>query len=354
MGTNSLYEPLMTAVVKRAASDYRRALRSSLLRGEKTASCIELEKFFSSGWGEFLCMGNNYYIMQKIKEEELSKYKKGQTKINGGATSTTDYKGNTIKIAKTICDKAWWVTAIDDAICTVIDYGCSDGVMASFLDDRYPSRFNYIGVDSDIVALEKAKTRRLNPCNYRFVRDIKDIELAWYKPEKTILLLNSTIHEMYDVASPEVARIHLSSLMGHGFRYVAIRDMHELPKECGFNDDFLMDVLQKIQKSSYAKALLEWEGLERYEATNPNFLVEFLLKYFYRKNWKQERDKRYLWAWYDDVLSIANNIGYETVYKENFSIPFLRKKWKTDFDITINAPTHYKVLLKKEKGKNGD
>ena len=68
------YELLVEAIIKRAISDYKHALKESYERGEKTSACWELESFFRSSWAEYLTGGNGIIIGEKIRKEMREKH----------------------------------------------------------------------------------------------------------------------------------------------------------------------------------------------------------------------------------------------------------------------------------------
>ena len=63
------YDLLIAAIVKKASDDYRIALQKSKEIGKKTAACREVERFFKSPWGYFVCMEHSIEIMWKIRKE---------------------------------------------------------------------------------------------------------------------------------------------------------------------------------------------------------------------------------------------------------------------------------------------
>ena len=69
------WESLAQAIVRAAAEEYRAALRSMRLNPGKRrprATARKIERFFRSGWFEILTGVNGEYLIQKLKEEEIS------------------------------------------------------------------------------------------------------------------------------------------------------------------------------------------------------------------------------------------------------------------------------------------
>lgn len=63
-------ENLAHGIVRQAAKDYAREIRTSQKIGERTYELAKLEQFFNSDWGHLLCgdRGISEYITKKIRE----------------------------------------------------------------------------------------------------------------------------------------------------------------------------------------------------------------------------------------------------------------------------------------------
>lgn len=63
-------ENLAHGIVRWAAKDYAREIRTSQKIGERTYELAKLEQFFNSDWGHLLCGGRGIseYITKKIRE----------------------------------------------------------------------------------------------------------------------------------------------------------------------------------------------------------------------------------------------------------------------------------------------
>lgn len=338
------YELLAIAIAKTAADDYRRALRRSFASGKASSACAKLEKFFRSAWGNLLCWGNGEYIMRKTKEEEKEKFQRANRRKE---THIDNYNCYTEGMAKTMEDKAWWIDRIDSSAQTVIDFGCADGAMAAFLEKRYPNRFSYIGIDNNEEMLEKANKSFANNPRFRFVSSVSDVPRKCYNPEKTVLLLNSVVHEIYSYMKPDEQERLFSGLKELSARYIAIRDMHIIDSEKHLDEESTEIIIKQIATSEHNRALQDWTALGRFPVNDINFLSEFLLKYFYHENWERELNERYLWDWQSSLTNFFSDAGYRSKYTERFSLPFLQNKWQTDFKINFDYPTHVKLLLEK-------
>ena len=237
-------------------------------------------------------------------------------------------------------DKCWWLDHIPDTISTVIDFGCAAGNLKTTLDELAPGRFNYIGIDNspDMLAI----------CKDKGLAAYGDISEARYDPAKTILVLNSVIHEILHYMSKEDSFTLLSQLCELSIKYIAIRDMnigHSRDSKCSF-------IVSKILQSRFAA---KWED---YINQNPHSVVptvdqenvrvkEFLLKYWYEENWERERDEQYLFN--IGILGeywLFINPEYQIVHDSDFYIPWVRNKIHDDFGVWYDEPTHKKMLLK--------
>lgn len=63
-------ENLAHGIVRQAAKDYAREIRTSKKIGERPYELVRLEQFFNSEWGHLLCgdRGISEYITKKIRE----------------------------------------------------------------------------------------------------------------------------------------------------------------------------------------------------------------------------------------------------------------------------------------------
>jgi len=235
----------------------------------------------------------------------------------------------------TLYDKCWWIDKIPANIDTVIDFGCAGGDLAHMINRIMPDRFNYIGVDNSPIMLQLAKHNKTF-ANYpmQFYPNIK--EIPFFKPENTILVLNSVIHEIYTYMVPEAVATLFTELFNSGFAYIAIRDMYV--KEPPNYIDYAIERL-----SSHPKWL---DFTVERGVITPKDVVEFLLKYHYDANWDRECREQYLWFWFDDFQTNYAK-GYDVNFYNAFYIPYLKDKIYKDFGIDLNCDTHLKVLYKK-------
>lgn len=258
-------------------------------------------------------------------------------------------------MSNTLIDKCWWIDKIPAEIDTVVDYGCAQGDLAVMIDSLAPNRFRYIGVDNSEEMLALARHNftfhRPAPIQAQFFREL-DEAAACCDPGKTVLVLNSVIHEILSYLSPAEQKILFSQLFGLGFRAVAIRDMVAPVFEYPYHQS-VYDALAAIQKSSHALLWKEFFRTYPYANMTPIAITEFLLKYRYVSNWSREVRETYLWPWATMLVldGYLDSGAYKVVVSESFSIPFIREKIMHDFGFDWPVDTHRKVLLCREVEK---
>ena len=71
------YERLRTEIVMSAVVDYKKALRKSDREGGTCSKQIAMERWFRSGWGQFLCENRGEYIIDRCHQN----YKKAHGKL---------------------------------------------------------------------------------------------------------------------------------------------------------------------------------------------------------------------------------------------------------------------------------
>lgn len=229
-----------------------------------------------------------------------------------------------------LLDKCWWIDKIPDEITTVVDFGCAAGNLKNMIDYLMPRRFRYIGIDNS------AEMRRL--CQEKNIEVYEDLDHLPndIDPNRTILVLNSVIHEIWTYLPVLQVCALFDKIALREFKYIAIRDMNL--GEPRYED--VDDIVKTFERSPYAD---RWRYVSKHTLANIHVCIkEFLLKYWYTENWERERDEQYLW----DIPSVVVDfIEYHTVYENHFFIPYVREKVLKDFGIVNDEYTHIKVLL---------
>ena len=250
-------------------------------------------------------------------------------------------------MSTTIKDKCWWIDKIPDDVNTVIDYGCAQGDLAIMIDKLAPNRFRYIGVDcsEEMLALARHNFSFHSPASIvtLFYRELPDA-IDHCDPSKTVLVLNSVIHEIFSYLSNAEYKVLLREMFSAGFRCIAIRDM-SVPI-IHMQNTQIEKVVDAIESSKYAPLWKEYLGCSGMDNL-PIKITEFFLKYRYTSNWNREIKEIYLWPWLatlaiDGYMEMGR---YAVTDEEKFSIPYIRQKIHSDFGIDWPYDTHKKVLM---------
>lgn len=258
------------------------------------------------------------------------------------------------RMAAAMADKCWWVEHLRPEVDTVVDFGCAQGDLALYIEQRWPGRFTYIGVDESPRMLELARENmacRAGMERTSFCRTV--VEAARQcDPLRAVLVVNSVLHEVFSYMRVEERHKLLSDMFSLTFHYVAIRDMY-MPRLVDGHFDAAA-AISAVEASRWApmwreyNAWLDGPGHRRdFTWQTPSMRVtEFLLKYRYADNWAREMRETYLWKWQLAVEPYWWAESYAAIYDEHFSIAFLRQQIKRDFGIDFPVDTHRKILLR--------
>lgn len=249
-------------------------------------------------------------------------------------------------------DKTWWVDKIGPNTTTIIDYGCACGDLFRFIEDMFPDKFKFIGIETNEKFLVNAYTEA------DYYRDIHDVECDW---EHTVLVMNSVIHEIYSYLSDSAFRKILNYVFDKGVAHVAIREMDLSYVKDDDNEivNWATDVAI-VASNKYEK---QWvEHLCTYPTNEKNHIeqaVEFVLKYRYRENWAREVNERYLhtemigdighaMSRYNFHNENSNGKFYYFDYELPFYIPQQIDRIVADFGYFPDGlNTHVKLLISK-------
>lgn len=262
----------------------------------------------------------------------------------------TDDQNYTTEMAKSLWDKAYFVNFIDAKV--LVDYGCADGAMLGFISRNFPD-FILIGYDNDEKMLKRARDR--NPgVNILYTsnwNDVADRVLAYQKQgERACLVLNSVLHEVHSYLTETENNQVSDEIWGRSgvqFDFIAFRDMMVSEKASRPADPIqvarVRQVFGKLPRGK--ERLAEWEN--RWGSLSENWsLTHFFLTYRYEANWDRELKENYLPVAYEDFLASIPN-EYMPVYKDHFTLPFLRSEVSKTFNIELSERTHLKIVLKR-------
>ena len=251
------------------------------------------------------------------------------------------------RMSKTFFDKAWFMSHLPENILFIVDYGCADGSFMEFLKRNCPC-YVYIGIDND-SEMQKLTKEKGFPC----FSSLKEAhEQYGFFPEKTCLVLNSVIHEIWSYYQDASFLEDLHDIYP---KYIAIRDMMFNPIDRTrfylpeYDHYRIMNALQSVSWNKFNDFMEVWK--EQDKEIQP---AHFLLKYFYDENWKREVKENYFPI---DIKELRNTVcnGYNIEFQSFYKLPYLVNKWKNDFELNKNFElnefirninTHYKLLLK--------
>lgn len=240
-------------------------------------------------------------------------------------------------MAKGYEDKLFFSEMLKDKICGILDFGCADGTMLSYLKRDFPEA-RLVGYDNSKEMVQLAK-RRTNG----YVTSIYGDALDHLDPSESLLNLSSVVHEVYSYSPAYARKEFWDDVFGRGFKYVTIRDfcLGGFGPALADTEDY-----QKVKAKANKKQVEEFEknfGSLRYEM---NF-VHFLMKYRYVENWEREVKENYFAINLEMIEDIAQQYGYEVMFKEHYMLPFTRDRVKEDFDVNLPENTHVKFIFKK-------
>ena len=266
-------------------------------------------------------------------------------------------------MSTTLTDKLWWSDLIPDEIDTVIDYGCAQGDLALLMQDKY----QYIGIDNSSEMLQLARHNHILHFgrSSEFYPSLIEAN-GKYDPSKTVLVLNSVMHEIFSYLSDAEIHALFEEMFGNGIRCVAIRDMH-LPDTEDLNKIGTRNNKARIEQSyrysylwtEYMNYMMYGRYSEGYRQEDkgriafermPLYITEFLMKYRYVENWRREMRENYFWPWLQMISQYIRSDGnehgfYGIAHESEFRVQFIVDRIKEDFDIDFDLNTHRKVLL---------
>jgi SAM-dependent methyltransferase len=250
-------------------------------------------------------------------------------------------------MAKSLIDKIYFLDKVDANL--FVDYGCADGVMLCFIARVFPG-IDLVGYDIDesMLATARENALRQNP-NSKIVftsdwNEVRDIVLRRRaEGTKSCLVLSSVMHEIHSYLSDgEQNNVHreIWGLAGVTFDFTAFRDM--MVSRTASRPSDPMQVARIIQTFD-PKRLSEWTAT--WGSIEENWsLTHFLLTYRYEVNWARELKENYLPVSYEDFLA-SIPAHYFPVYRDHFTLPFLRRCVKDRFQFDLNERTHLKLVL---------
>lgn len=260
------------------------------------------------------------------------------------------------RMKRTFADKMWFMSLIPDGIKHIVDFGCADNSFLREFNKIYPG-YDCIGIDNNPDFLDMAKKS-----GEKVFDSLETVLNGGVDPSKTLLVMNSVIHEIYSYSDPEKV---WGEIKKAGFKYIAIRDMYA--KGCGyFTSRTALELQQSCMKAQdeqrvpgifikYLRYVETWLGPNINIIDNGYDALHFLLKYFYEENWSRELKENYIPYHYRDFHKLIRRNGYDVKFEQFYALPYLKEKWKHDlnckgelFAFIEQVTTHMKLFLVKE------
>lgn len=258
-------------------------------------------------------------------------------------TDVTHYRK---EMAKSMVDKLFFVDHIEAGL--IVDFGCADGTMLSFLQELRPD-IKLVGYDISEKMIEiansneiwKGKNKPFFTSDWEAIKHL--IKEHKEKGIETAITLSSVIHEVYSYGDEKSIVKFWDNVFNSGFDYIIIRDM--LLSKNSQHDSKIKDV-EKIYDSNDPH-IKEFESLWG-SLSNYKNLLHYLLKYRYNKNWFRELRENYLPITLEDMLSKIPTNLYSYEYQTHYILPFIQKSVKKEFGISLKENTHIKLILKRK------
>jgi len=248
------------------------------------------------------------------------------------------------EMGKSLVDKSFFVDKVDANV--FVDFGCADGMMLGFIDKVFPG-LTLVGYDNDPEMIRRAKTD--NPgSGILYTSSWDEVENAIRKKraegQRTCLVLSSVIHEAHSYMSETEMKEMWSRVWGMDghvrFDYVSIRDMMVSRTTTRPADPIQV---ARVRQVFDPVRLDEWEA--QWGSIEENWsLTHLLLTYRYTENWKRELKENYLPVNYETFLS-SIPAQFFPVFKEHYTLPFLRRRVKEHFGFDLSDRTHLKLVL---------
>lgn len=246
------------------------------------------------------------------------------------------------EMRKSLIDKVFYLDKVDDAS-VFVDYGCADGAVLKFASSIIPEGI-YFGYDLSKEMIDIA--RKGDTSTIGFTDNI-DMLKDWIRDQKradkkVCLSLMSLIHEVYQYGPDSVKNFWKFVFDRNLFDYIAIRDMC-VSRTTSRPSDYIS--VSKIRMAYDKNMLAQWEST--WGSLNDNWsLVHFLLTYRYIESWDRELHENYLPLCLEDLMALIPE-GWDPLYLEHYTLPFIRKNVQDDFNIDLQDRTHVKLILRK-------
>lgn len=256
------------------------------------------------------------------------------------------------EMAKSAYDKLGFMDKIFEPLDLIVDFGCADGAITRMIKAFYPHAI-VIGYDVREVLEQNGLYKQMDKNGVIYTSSLADIEIAIEEDKKSLLVMNSVMHEIFNYMSQQEYTELSNNLSTLKFDYIWIRDFYyDSPQsEHSFSLKSLEEFFDKSEE--YKKAFMDFKVWNRLNNDSMTWraMTHFLLKCRYKLNWNKECKEDY-WAYVDNcqrvVVTLAD--GYDAVYDNKYVLPYVEHiNWK-DFGISLDTrgiTTHRQTLWRR-------
>ena len=249
-------------------------------------------------------------------------------------------------------DKLYFLNEIDlSEVDTIVDFGCADGsLLAAVHTLETPIKY-FVGIDYNQDMIDLAKEKCNDYADFYFT--LEEAFLGGIKPENSVFVLSSVVHELFTYLDPSGA--FLNEFFKHGWKYICIRDMDY--EEGSFYlkiteadvNNLLLEIIRYTQDKynqidAFVKYEKEYGKISRYTDA-----IHLLLKINYNENLDREIKEEY----FNNIFYYSEKYGqqhsYKTVHYKRYVLPYLKNLWeKNNIHILPHVFTHIQLIYKKE------
>lgn len=247
-----------------------------------------------------------------------------------------DFYGYLERMEKSIQDKLFFIDKVNlTDYDFILDFGCANGKLIANLIKLYPN-IKFFGFDKNIKMIEEAKAS-INAKNVAFVNSLDSL-LKLNK--KFLVIFSSVLHEIDNDELQDIINLMKKSSC------VVIRDMY-----FDESQDCIIDANKIIPSTKQNRYFLQFEAKYGKIKSLKN-LYHYFLKYTYTANWESELLENYFSVKYDKILEELERNNFKIIMDEKFTLPFKQKEVLTNFNFTLDKPTHRKLIIKKMEMKD--
>ena len=254
------------------------------------------------------------------------------------------------EMSKSWYDKIGFIDKIFEPIDVVVDFGCADGAVTRFIKSFFNGKL-VIGYDLPEVLEANGLEGEVDDFGVMYLSDWKDVMKRVESRGKSLLVMNSVLHEIFNYMQPNEISELFGNLFNGSFNYIWIRDM--------YISDPVMDTNRTVEFDNAINKIKATDGLNKrftdfvYVSGVPDRwygLMHFLMKCRFERNWDREvhedyTDFRENWEYLKNIL----NNKYEATFKDIYLLPYIQYINKKELAVDLDAlgiRTHFRAVYK--------